>query len=440
MLRLDSGPPGFYVLEKPFAHLAELLVGGGGDGMLRLPSFLAAIALLFAAATLPRPSRIVFTAFASGAALASLYAAEARPYALLGLLGLAVFLLALTGEERPRRLLATAAVAAAALYTHYLAIFVVTAALLLALAARRLRSAVALASGAAAFLPWIPILTEQPGQAIAWMREPAGASLAGFLSALGGVGRIAAPFGGPAPGILFAAGVAVGVLLLAAASASARRDVAVRTAFAFTLVVLAGVFFAGLRRPVAFAGRTEMAILPVWIWGIARASQSSRAARWGAAAAAILGTVSTLWVVVVPRRSESQEVTAALTQAGRAGDVVVAAAGFYLPLRLQESRGRLAAEVHALPDDAASHPGWFVPALPGEQDARRLAGEVAALKPGGRLFLVLPPAYATRELVAALESATSVRGGRVRELSRGRDALVMLATPGSNLPAAPSGP
>ena len=435
-LRLDSGPPGFYVLEKPFAWLAGRFPSG--DWVLRVPSFLAALALLFAAKTLPRASRLVFVSLASCSVLVTLYAVEARPYALLGLLALAAFLLALSGGETPGRLVAVAAAAAAALSCHYLAIFVVAALVVLALLGRRLRSAVALAAGAAAFLPWWPILRAQPREAIAWMQESAAGSLAGFVSALGGVGRVPSPFGGPAPRVLFLAGLAAGAVLVAVLSAvvAARRDAAVRNAFLFTLAVLAGALLVGAWRPVAFAGRTEMAVLPVWIWGVAQASPRSRAALWGSAAAALFGTAATLSVAFAPRAGDPSGVTSALSAAARPGDVIVAAAGHYLPLRFDAERGRLAASVRPLPEDAAAHPGWFVPALPGDPEARQLEREIASLPPGGRLFLVVPPAYATPALVAALETS----GGRARELARGPDVLVMLRTRDRDSPRAPAGP
>ena len=438
-LRLDSGPPGFYLLEKPFAALAERVPGG--DGLLRVPSFVAALALLFAAKTLPRPSRLSFVALASGFALVTFYAAEARPYALLGLLGLAAFLLALTREEATSRLVSLALVTVAALYVHYLAIFVVAVLLLLTLLSRRWKSFLALVAGAAAFLPWVPLLRAQPPAAIAWMRESAVGSLAGFLSSLGGVGRIPAPFGGPAPAVLFVAGLLAGALLLAAGAVAIwRREAAVRDAWLFTLLVLAAAFLAGLWRPVAFAGRTEMAVLPVWIWGAAQACRTSRAARVGTAAAAFLGLATGVVLGFSPRATETRDVVAVLSGGARRHDVIVAGAGFYLPLRLEADRGKLAADVRSLPEDAAAHPGWFVPALPGDREADALARTVAALPSGGRLFLVVPPVYASRELVAVLETAVSTRGGRVRELARSREALVMLATPGSDRPAAPSAP
>ncbi len=306
----------------------------------------------------------------------------------------------------------------------------------LALSARRLRAALALGVGAAAFLPWLPAVRGQPPEAIAWMRESASGSLAGFLSALGGVGRVPGPFGGPPPLLLFLAGLAAGLLLLAAAVAAARRDAETRRAVLFTLLVLGGALLATAWKPVAFAGRTEMAVLPVWIWGLARAAGENRAARWGAAGAALLGTTAACAVALAPRPADGTEVTAALATTAGTSDVVVAAGGFYLPLRLEAERGRLAARVVALPEEIAAHPGWFVPALPVEADTRTVESALAGLPPGSRLFLVVPPAYATPGLLTSLEAS----GVRARVLARSPHVLVMLQTRGLDSRAAPSCP
>jgi hypothetical protein len=129
-------------------------------------------------------------------------------------------------------------------------------------------------------------------------------------------------------------------------------------------------------------------------------------------------------------------VGSAVAAAARPGAGVGAAAGFYLPLRLEAERGRLVAEVRALPEEAAAHPGWFVPALPSPRDAERLARESAARRPGSRIFVVMPPAYATPELLAAFEGSE----GRTRELAKSRDVLVLLKTRGSGPPADPAAP
>jgi hypothetical protein len=423
-LRLDSGPPGFYLLVKPFVRVGERLANG--DCLVRAPSFLAALLLFAAARTLPRGSaRAWFVLLLSSSLLVSLYSGEARPYAVLALLCLTLFLLALEGKETGSRLCALACAGALALYTHSLAILAVAALLILAARARRWRSCLALAAGAVLFAPWAPVLLAQPAAAIAWMHEALGESLIGFLSSLGGVGRVPAPFGPPAPSALFLAGTAAGALSLLFLLAHARQDRAVREPAAFVLLVLAGALAAGLWKPVAFAGRTELAVLPVWFWGLARAIPANRALRQISAASVVLGLSATLTVVLAAHSpSPPVAVTETITRVAGQGDIVVAATGFYLPARLAREQGRLAAAVEPLAEELGRHPGWFVPALPGPAEERSLASAAAKVVPGRRLFLVMAPAYATPGLASTL----AARGGRARELMRSRDALVILWT------------
>jgi hypothetical protein len=165
-----------------------------------------------------------------------------------------------------------------------------------------------------------------------------------------------------------------------------------------------------------------MAVLPVWLWGLSLAAVESPAARVASAAAAVLGTAATISVLFAPRPSAGPLETAEnLSRVARKGDVVVAATGFYLPARLAAERGRLAARVVPLPGYLAEHPGWFDPALPGEAEALAVARAAAALPPKGRLFLAMPPVYATPGLFSELGGAS-----RLKLLTRARDALVVV--------------
>jgi hypothetical protein len=424
-LRFDSGPPGFYLLEKPFVELSERL--GGALALARFVSLLAATLLLAATRSLPRgAARTTFVVLLSGSALINLYAAEARPYALLSLLGLALFLLALRGPETAPRLISIAALAALALYVHYLAVFIVAALLILVASASRWRCFAALSAGGVTFLPWLPIMAGQPAQALGWMREPTADSALGFLSALGGVGRVPSSFGPTPPPAAFFAALGIGIALLALLAARAAKDREVRQAVALVVLVLAGVLVAGAWRPIAFAGRTEMAVLPVWMWAVARAAGESRAARWMAAAAAALGILATAGVLRTPRAEYPESsVAASLSGVARAEDVVVAGASFYLPARLASDRGALAARVLPMPPELGRHPGWFAPTWPGAPEEGALSRALGELRGDSRLFLAIPPVYATPGLLRVLGES----GGRVRTLHQSRDALVLLRTP-----------
>jgi len=419
-LRQDSGPPAFYLLEQITGAAAA---PASRAWVLRAISFCAGLVLLAAlAAGLRGRPRAAALALASGFALLNLYAAEARAYALLALLVFAVFRWARHGAETPVRLAGIAAAGALALYTHYLALFAVAAAAVLALAAGRRRSAAACALALALFAPWAPVLLAQPREALAWLRESPAQTLFGFASALGGVGRVPAPFGAPVSPALVALGAVLGVVLVALAAAASRGDAEVRSGLVFVVLVLGLAFAVSAVRPLAFAGRSEMAVLAVWIWTLARAWESRRALRVAASAAAGLGLLATLLVALSPHRVDTAG--AAVRRLGgmsRRADAVVAGPGFYLPARLAADRGDLPAAVSALPAADADHPGWFVAALPGPAEESQIARTMDSLPPGGRLFLLIPPPHQTPGVMRTLFSR-----GTVREIVRQPDAVLLL--------------
>lgn len=428
-LRQDSGPPAFYLIEKITGAAAAPASRGWA---VRGVSFAAALLLVAAvAASLKRGERALGVSLAACFALLNLYAAEARPYALLALLAFCVFRLSQSGPESSVRLFLLAAAATAALYTHYLALFAVAAACATALYAGRRRSAAACAAALALFAPWMPVLLAQPRAAMAWLREPFGATLAGFASALGGVGRVPSPFGAAPPGSLAAAGAVAGIALLAAAAAAARRDREVRLALVAALLTLGLALAASAIRPLAFAGRSEMAVLPVWIWALARAGRESRFVRRGAVAAAALGMTATLAVVLSPHPTDTPG--AAVRRLGgmtRPGDAVIAGPYFYLAARLAADRGDLRAGVSALPSGDAAHPGWFVPSTPGEAEEREIARSMDALPAGARLFVLIPPSHQTPGVMRTLFSR-----GTVREIVRQPDAVLLIWSAAAAAPA-----
>jgi hypothetical protein len=287
-LRLDSGPPLFYALEKPFVAIGDAL-GSGGSAARILP-FFTALALFAGARTLPsRGSRLRYIALCAASPLVAAYAAESRAYALLAAEGLALFLLSRRDPEGRQAFALLAVAGAAALYTHYLAVFLVGVLFVLCLATGRRRSAAALGVSVALFLPWVPTLLRQPAAATLWMRESGTRSAVGFLSSLGGVGRIPDPLGGPLPAELVLVGSAIGVLLLVPTLLSGRTEPDAFRAGVLTTATLCAILFAGTIRPVDFAGRSEMVVLATWLWAVARAGDSSRLARAGAWAAEAVG-------------------------------------------------------------------------------------------------------------------------------------------------------
>lgn len=423
-LRFDSGPPLFYLAERPFAAAAD---GPARDPFLRIVPFVAGLALFAAARTLPRgPARRWWIVLCAGFALGNFYAAEARAYAPLSLMCLGIFLLAVVGVETPIRLAGLFALAAAALWLHYLALFAVGTALCLALGLGRQRAALALTAALAAFTPWTPILFAQPRDAMAWLRDSPVAALPGFLSALGGVGRVPAPFGPAPPHAAFVAGALLGTALVAFLLPATRADAVGRAALLYVLIVLGLAVGASLWRPAAFAGRSEMAVLPVWMWAVARAAARNRGIGYAAALASALGLGTTLFVAAGPHpRSTPSSAVASVGRLSTPGDAVLAGPGFYLPALLAADRGRLSARIVALPDGDAVHPGWFVAAPPGAAEEASIARAMDGVPANARLFLVLPPSHDTPGIMRVLSSR-----GTVRELVRQPDGVLLVWTPG----------
>lgn len=407
------------MIEKPFVLVAERF--SSADALSRVPAFLATAGLFAGASTLPSgAARRRFLFLAAASPLLLLYSAEARAYGLLSLACFALFLLALRGEESPRRLAAAAAVCAAALYTHYLAIFAVGSLALVALAEKRTRSALALVVGAIPFLFWLPVMAAQPRDAIAWMRETPSELVTGILSALGGAGDVPHPFGPPLPTPVVFAGMAVALATALALARLWRTDADARRASAFLVFFLGSVLFASLARPVAFAGRTEMAILPVWLWIVALAGERSRAVRIASTAMMGVALLSSAFLLASHREPPDSAVALErIERMARPGDALVAGAHFYLPARLAADRGRLPIPVHAFPAEQATHPGWSVPVRLRPEDVVAVQAALARSAPGSRVYLWLPPSYA-----GALHRLL-VSHGVVREIVRTPEVVLL---------------
>jgi hypothetical protein len=205
--------------------------------------------------------------------------------------------------------------------------------------------------------------------------------------------------------------------------AAARRDPEVRDAAILTLSVLAAVLLLSLWRPAAFPGRTEMAVLPVWIWGVARAAQHSGAARRAAVAAASLGVLAVGLLAIAPHPpSAAARAAEALERLAKPGDALFAGPGLYLPFRVGVDRGRFAPSLSAFPAEVAEHPGWWSAAAPSDADYDAVG---AACSSGSRgVFLLLPPNFVTPRLREILLAC-----GAVRELPLLPEAVLIHVTP-----------
>lgn len=409
------------MLEKPFVSLGERL---GSDAVARALSFFATLGLFAGASALPsRGAKSRYVLLAAASPLLLLYAAEARAYALLALECFALFLLATRGAESPRRLVAMALLSEAALFTHYLALFAVGATVVVAAAQKRRRSAGAIVAGAVPFLAWVPTMARQPHEAVAWMHEPPSELFTGMLASLGGAGDIPRPFGRPLPLPLEVAGALIAVAIAFLLARAWREDPDVRSASAFIVFFFGGVLFASFVRPVAFAGRTEMAILPVWLWATARAGETSRTVRIASVAVMFVSAVSTVLLLAAPRpQSAPDRALEILRREAKPGDVLFAGAHLYLPARLAADRGRLPIPVRAFPVDQAAHPGWAVPRWPPPQDIQAVEHALDSAGGTGRVFFLVPPSYrATLQPVLA-------RRGRMQRIAQSPELLLAVWT------------
>ncbi len=423
-LSRDSGPPLFYLLEKPFVAAAEGL--RLPDSVARLLPFLALLMLFAGARGLPRGGpRRRFLLLAASSPFLLLYAAEARAYAVLALLGFALFLLCNNDAPQGPRTALVALTTTLLLWTHYLAIFLVASLLVVALAQRRRESVLGIGGGVLLFLPWMPELLAQPAAATSWIREPMRVSAVGFLAALGGGIRVPGPLGRPLPEPLSLLACAAGIALLASLLLFRSAQPQTRAARAVVLLTLGGILAASFWRPVAFAGRSEMAVLPIWLWLLARTGEESPAVRRAAGAAAVLGAIASLLLVATPHPARPYaSLVERLASTARGGDAVVATANLYLPARLARDRGRLEADLLALPADLADHPGWFLSRAPSEIDYQRLARDIANVRPDRNVFLLLDSAFWTPRLAQLLAARDPLR-----LLARFPDA-VLLVSPG----------
>ena len=408
VLRFDSGPPLFYQLEKPLVRAAEALALP--DAASRLLPFLALAVLFAGARTLPpgRP-RGYFLLLAACSPFFLLYSAEARAYAVVCLAGFLLFLLVAADEAGWRGFAAIALVAAIILWTHYLALFLVASLLLVALVQGRRRCALALAAGLVLFLPWSPILLAQPRAATAWMREPPRVAAAGFLAALGGGMRVSAPFGPRLPEPLLWLSCAAGVALLFLALRGS-HDAEDRLGLATLFLTLGGILAASISRPVAFAGRSEMTVLPIWFWLLARKAQGSAGMRRGVAAASLIAAVASLFLLAAPKPARpSFALIPKLESEAQKGDLVVASPTLYLPARLAHDRGRLAANLSAFPADLADHPGWFLPQHPSPMEEDRLVDDASRAGAGHTVYLLFDRPFWTKRLEQSLSARGSLR-------------------------------
>ena len=347
-LRHDGAPPLYYVM----LHGWMRLFGTGTVAVRALSGLLGVVALplTFAAGLRAGGRRTAWAAAVLMAAspFAVRYSSEARMYTLMLVLALLGYLSLVEALETPTTggLAAVAAVTALLLYTHYWSIqLLAVVAVVLAVRARRpagasaRRALVAMAVGALALVPWLPVFVFQLRHTgTPWATNPGPNVLVDTVFDFAGPRAVV----GELLGLVLLALAAIGVFGHAAGPgrlelrARPRRGTAELAVVVFGTLLLAMVL--GFATRAAFASRYATAVLApfVLLCGLGIAALPSRRA-----ATAVLAGVVGLGLVgsgaeAATERTAAARVAAALRRSAAPGDVVV-----YCPDQLGPSVSRL---------------------------------------------------------------------------------------------------
>lgn len=330
-LRHDGHPPLSYV-----ALHGWMAWFGSGDIAVRAFSGVISVATLPLAYVAGRRlggRRVAWISVALLAAspFALRYATEARMYALVSFLALAVWL-AVDGARRQAslaRLALVSAIVAALLWTHYWGGWLVLAgALLLAGEARHpdrraaaTRVLIAVGVGVVAFLPWLPVLIDQVrNTGTPWGRTRSPFAIAAVtVNALGGTPDTdhgARMFEGEVYGVALVVLIVLGMIGLN--RWAARRP----TGVASLTIALGGL--GCVISATAFASRYAAVAAPFFVLAaaVALAGFSDRVAWVGVAAALAFGALFTARNVREPR-SQLPDLVAIVNARAVSGDVVV---------------------------------------------------------------------------------------------------------------------
>lgn len=328
-LRLDSGPPLYYLIAR-FDDL----------GALRLLSLAFATAG-FVALLLWRslgPIRLVAAALLAVYPPAVIYAADARAYALCGaLIGVAVLLV---DAKRP---FAAAAALVVAAYGHFLAVLFLPILLL-----RGRRGVAAFAAACVAFVPGALLALSQPKEALAW--QTAEHPLSALLS-LSFVGNYPESLLRTPPHIVVWTIAAVTLVALARAWRFAP----------YVLIPVAGAIVLAIAgRDVYTPLRFESLIaVPLVLWLADSLSRWRRGVAVALAVALVAGAGFTLWRGGAAFYAEPQNRWVAMVRTAekiaRRGEPLVVTGYYVLPAAVMLQRPFI-----AFPPEQLAHPGWRV--------------------------------------------------------------------------------
>lgn len=388
-LRWDSGPPLFYVLVKLVSWL-DLPPLVAARGLSVLAGVVATVLVGLSARRLVSPPAGVWASWLFAVhPLAVMWSAEARAYGLLNL-AVAASLWALGELQAEKKLWVWLAVALGlGLFTHALGLVWLVAVLGFGLFTRQKH--VLWASGLAlgCFLPWLPVMLQQPLEAVAWMASshgdvPAWAQWLGPLRLLPSLAGWAYTL--EAPSVSWYWQLAAAVLLLVPLLFARGVFWVLWTAAASALTV---GWWVGL--PVYYPGRGEAVVLaPFLLWVVSGLKRLAKMLGMGLVALGFAGSVAVLaHYQKTPPRPEERMAEVLLRQ-GPTG-VLVTTGWWWLSMRYHLPASW---QVLHLPQAVLRHPGWFVPGrekVTPEEKAEAWQRLVAAGGRGEGAGLVITP-------------------------------------------------
>ncbi len=419
-LRHDGHPPLYYLVLHGWMQ-----VFGEGDVAIRALSGIISVATLPLVWLCARRRAGMAAATAALVIMATApynvrYATEARMYSLLSLLGIAIWLLADDLLRRPdrRRWLGVTVLTGLALLTHYWAIYMGAAAVVvLALRWRRTRDTAgvvrvgsALATGSLLFLPWLPSFLEQVRHTgTPWARAARPAQAAQELAfGLGGGDFAEATLFGGALFVLVTLGLSVARASGNEIVLDLRTVPTVRAEVALVALTMGMGVAIGLVTQAAFVARYAAGIVPVLVVaagvGVARLP-GPWPRRCALATTTVLAAVG-LFANVRDPRTQGEELARTIVAEGTPDDLVVVCPDQLGPSMLRS----LPDSVEAVGVPALERPeriDWVDYAERNEgADPAAVAQTVLDLADGRTVWLVYSGAYRTYEALCPSVLAT----------------------------------
>jgi hypothetical protein len=428
-LRHDGHPPLYYAVLHGWMELA-----GRGDLAVRAMSAvvgLTALALLYPAARRAAGIRAAWCSvlIAAVAPFAVRYATEARMYTLVMALVTAGYLAVRWAVDRPTlgRLAAVAGLSGALLLTHYWAIWLAVAVVVvlgwLAWRGRQnapARVAAAVAAGGVFVLPWVPSLLEQVRHTGTPWGGPVRPTvivqigLRDFGSAATGVALAEATLLGLVLAGLFVVGLMGRTVDRHRLELDVRTVPGVRAEVAVVGITVGLAAVAGVVTGTTFASRYLAVVFPLFVIvaGAGLARLPGRPASWLAGTAIVLLSLVGIGVNALLPRTQAGEVAEALVGSATSGDVVV-----YCPDQLGPAVNReLPAELTQL-----AYPELGSPVTVDWVDYRRrydeaspagVAAEVASRAGPSAVWVVTAGGYNVSDRCAEFVTALAeLRGG-----------------------------